>query len=82
MEKRPKVGMKFNGHERGGFKRAPTVHTVLGEERACLMGDIGKNGEIFGKDSPVVEFQRGQVTLWVDRAEVAPIFGPPVAIEL
>jgi hypothetical protein len=27
------------------------------------MGDIGENGEIFGKDSSVVELERGQVTL-------------------
>ena len=51
VEKRPEVAVEFGGHERGGFKRAPTVETVLGEQRACSMGDIGKNGEIFGKDT-------------------------------
>jgi hypothetical protein len=81
MKKRPEVGMKFSGHERDSLERAPTVDSVFGEERACPMGDIGENGEIFGKDSSVVELERGQVTLWVDCAKVAPILSPLVSTD-
>jgi hypothetical protein len=47
-----------------------------GRELRRLLGDPAEDRDIFGQKLPVIEHQRRDVALWIDRREVIAAFGP------
>jgi hypothetical protein len=43
------------------------------------MGDIAEDGDVFGQDLAIVEFQRGDIMLGVDQPVIRPVRRDPAA---
>lgn len=67
--------MELSRHKGGGFQRAPAIKAILRQQLARLVRNVSENGNAFGQDRSVVQFQCRGVTLGVDGPKVSSVVG-------